>query len=363
MKSYALNEIAEIIAGQSPSSRYYNDKGEGLPFYQGKADFGELYPSPQKWCTKPKKIAKKDDILISVRAPVGPTNLANERCCIGRGLSAIRVGNQTDTKYLLHYLRYIEPKLSGQGRGSTFSAITQKELRAVEIPLPPLAEQRRIAAVLDKAATLRRQRQQAITKLNTLLQAVFLDMFGDPVTNPKGWEVDKFGELAENQDSIRVPVKKADRASMQGQYPDYGASGIIDYVDDFLFDGKRLLIAEDGANLLSRTSPIAFIAKGKFWVNNHAHVVKFNGRARLRYLEQAFLLTDLQPYVTGSAQPKLNRKNLDSILLPCPPLFEQEKFIQVCRQRDLLRATHQSVLQNSENLFNSLQQRAFRGEL
>ena len=97
-----LAEVAEIIMGQSPSSQYYNSEGEGLPFFQGKAEFGELYPRPVKWCSKPNKVAQKDDVLMSVRAPVGPTNLAISECCIGRGLAAIRPRDGVPSRYVLY---------------------------------------------------------------------------------------------------------------------------------------------------------------------------------------------------------------------------------------------------------------------
>ena len=198
MKIDKLEVVAQIIAGQSPPSKFYNDQGIGLPFFQGKADFGELHPKVRLWCSSPKKVAEPGDILISVRAPVGPTNIADQTCCIGRGLSAIRAKHNLDNKFLIHYLRFIEPRLSGKGRGSTFSAITQSELRNLRIPLPPLAEQKRIAAILDKADALRAKRRHALATLDRLVQSVFLEMFGDPVTNPMGWETQSVESLIDN---------------------------------------------------------------------------------------------------------------------------------------------------------------------
>lgn len=147
--SALLVEIAFIQMGQSPESRSYNNIGDGLPFFQGKAEFGKLFPIVRKWCTEPKKIAEEGDILLSVRAPVGPTNLAVERCCIGRGLSAIRADTPISQKYLLYYFRNIEAWLAQQGTGSTFAAVSGDFVRELEIPLAPLNEQKRIADKLD----------------------------------------------------------------------------------------------------------------------------------------------------------------------------------------------------------------------
>ncbi len=144
-----LDEACEIVLGQSPSSDTYNAEGIGLPFYQGKAEFGDLYPTPEKWCSSPKKIAEKDDILISVRAPVGPTNLCPEKSCIGRGLAAIRPKG-FPTKYFLHYLRYIEKEWDSKATGTTFKAITGDVLRNQEIPVAPLPEQERIVSRIEE---------------------------------------------------------------------------------------------------------------------------------------------------------------------------------------------------------------------
>ena len=133
-----LKDVCTIIAGQSPESRYYNTDGIGIPFFQGKADFGELYPEIRVFCSKPNKIAEKDDILLSVRAPVGPTNLAPCRVCIGRGLTAIRPSSQLNLKYLLHYFRYFEAQLQRKGTGTTFKAITQDVVKNLVIPIPSI---------------------------------------------------------------------------------------------------------------------------------------------------------------------------------------------------------------------------------
>jgi len=141
-------ENATIIMGQSPPSSTYNKKGVGLPFLQGNADFGDIYPKPQLYTSKPAKIAEKDDILISVRAPVGEINLAPFRCCIGRGLAAVRPNpKKLDFKFAFYYLKYMAK--SFVGRGSTFKAIKKKDLVAFLFAIPPLPEQKRIAEILS----------------------------------------------------------------------------------------------------------------------------------------------------------------------------------------------------------------------
>jgi type I restriction enzyme, S subunit len=135
------------------------------------------------------------------------------------------------------------------------------------------------------------------------------------------WGYFALGELTDNLDSVRVPVKESERK--KGQYPYYGASGVIDMVDGYLFNGEYLLVAEDGENLRSRKTPIAFMAKGKFWVNNHAHIVQGNSKSDTRFLMYALHSTDISGYLTGSTIPKLTQDNLNRIPIYAPTLPEQ----------------------------------------
>lgn len=145
-----LLDVTEIIMGQSPPSNTYRKEPEGLPFFQGKADFGDKHPVARNWCVEPSRIAKAGDILLSVRAPVGPTNIADVDCCIGRGLTAIRPTEKTDRDFILFALKFYENDLVKKGSGSTFEAIRKEVLHNLEIPLPSLEEQKRIAARLDE---------------------------------------------------------------------------------------------------------------------------------------------------------------------------------------------------------------------
>lgn len=165
-----LSDVAVIVMGQSPDSSTYNGKGNGLPFFQGKAEFGALYPSVRKWCSAPTKIAESGDILLSVRAPVGPTNLSPEQCCIGRGLAAIRAYQPLDQKYLLHHFRSIEPWLSEQGTGTTFKAISGEFIRSIEISIAPLNEQRRIADKLDQTLAIVERALERLRRVPEILK-------------------------------------------------------------------------------------------------------------------------------------------------------------------------------------------------
>jgi type I restriction enzyme, S subunit len=167
-----LNKIAIINMGQSPDGTSITQvSGDGLPFYQGKTEFGVLHPIPRKWCKKPKKIAIRDDILLSVRAPVGPTNLCEEESCIGRGITAISVIKGIDKFYVLYVLRALEKYIAALGVGSTFTAISQKDIQGIPIPVPPVGEQKRIVAKINELIALcdklevQQQEREALCKL------------------------------------------------------------------------------------------------------------------------------------------------------------------------------------------------------
>ena len=144
---------------------------------------------------------------------------------------------------------------------------------------------------------------------------------------PKHWGKQKIGEVTINFDGKRIPISREIRAKRKGTYRYYGATEIVDYIDDFIFDGSYLLIGEDGANLVSKSRPLAFIVEGKFWVNNHAHVLQAKENLLLKFLNLYFNSINLSQFVTGSAQPKLTQANLNKIIVPLPPLPEQQAIV------------------------------------
>ena len=149
-----------------------------------------------------------------------------------------------------------------------------------------------------------------------------------PFEIPKGWEWERFGNVMINRDSERIPLSVAQRHHLKKTYDYYGASGVIDKVDKYLFDKELLLIGEDGANLINRSTPIAFIARGKYWVNNHAHVLDVCGGMLLSYVALFINSISLVEYVTGTAQPKMNQEKMNSILLAIPPINEQGRILK-----------------------------------
>ena len=184
MNKVKIADIANIIMGQSPSSDSYNQEGKGVPFFQGKADFGRINPIIRTWCDAPIRMAEEGDILISVRAPVGDLNIADINCCIGRGLAVIRPKlNMVMTKYLYYSMKYAKPMLENQSTGSTFKAINKDVLKNLEIKLCSLAEQNECVKQMSLIESLIEGKQVQIKLYENLVKSRFIEMFAD---TPKG---------------------------------------------------------------------------------------------------------------------------------------------------------------------------------
>ena len=175
-----------------------------------------------------------------------------------------------------------------------------------------------------------------------------------PFEIPKGWEWERFGNIMINKDSERVPLSVAQRQQLKKIYDYYGASGVIDKVDKYLFDKDLLLIGEDGANLINRSTPIAFIAKGKYWVNNHAHVLDVCSGMALSYVALFINAISLVDYVTGTAQPKMNQEKMNSILLAIPPVKEQHRILEKMSMVDAFVDKYASLQTKLDSLDNSV---------
>ncbi len=263
--------------------------------------------------------------------------------------------DKINVDYLCYSLMFYD--VSNIVNGSTRKKLNQADMRNMLIPLKSMEEQHRIVSILDQVNDLISLRNQQLEQLDLLIKSRFVEMFGDPVTNPKCWEQKRFDQICENLDSRRKPITASERIT--GVYPYYGASGIIDYVSDYIFDEDILLISEDGANLLARTTPIAFSVSGKVWVNNHAHVVKFENLSLQKYIEIYFSFIDISTYITGSAQPKLNQAKLNAIMFPIPEGKLLDKFNLFFKQVDKTKATVKQSLEELGVLKNKLMQEYF----
>ena len=277
-------------------------------------------------------------------------------------------GNSLDGKYLHYFMRSEEywQFLGELAGGTNINNLKFRDLGELAIPLPPIDEQKRIVAALDQAfAALDRARAHAeANEANT--NSVF-SSWQESVFNrgEHPWPTMPLSDIADNLDRKRVPITKKDREA--GNIPYYGASGVVDYVADHIFDEELLLISEDGANLLARTYPIAFSISGKSWVNNHAHVLRFEDPDSQEFVRLYLNAISVAPYVSGMAQPKLNQKALGRIPIPYPPLEERKRIVakaaSICSRAQKASENYEQKRLEIGKLRESLLQRAFAGEL
>ena len=233
--------------------------------------------------------------------------------------------SSVDNKYLFYALVNKQYDIYSLRTNAVPAHLPLKSLQDVKIPIPSLEEQKRIVGILDTFTDSIENLKQQIAqrrKQYEFYRDQLLDLEGKD-----GVEMKTLGEICDNLDFKRKPITSTKRVA--GVYPYYGASGIVDYVESYIFDGDYLLVSEDGANLLARTTPIAFSIKGKNWVNNHAHVLEFENKTTQKYVEIYLNKIDLSPWINGAAQPKLNQANLNNIEIILPPLSEQSRIVSI----------------------------------
>ena len=375
MEYTLLKNIAVITMGQSPSSSSYNEEGVGIPFYQGNADFGELYPTARIWCNEPKKIANKNDILISVRAPIGALNYATEQCCIGRGLASITVKDEVLRNYVFRLLKANRNKLINQGSGSTFKAIGKSNLEELRIPIVDEMTQKKIMNLMDATEQIIRQRQIELQLFDDLIKARFVEMFGTYPANEKGWNT---GNIRDIVSEVRYGSSRP--AVDGGRYP-YLRMNNITYDGELdLSDTKRIDVPDNelekctvrrGDVLFNRTNSKELVGKTCVYNRDEMMVlagfvirVRVNDEVLPEFLS-AFLNTDFSKKMllgmckTAIGQANINAQELQNICLYVPPIDLQQQFIDFKKQLDKSKAAVQKALDETQLLFDSLMQEYF----
>ena len=359
-----LREVCEINMGQSPASSTYNNNQNGLPFYQGKKDYGEKYPTPRVWCSNPIKIVEAGDILISVRAPVGALNIAKEKSCIGRGLAGLRAKKELEQNFLFHYLQLKEKDIAGLGTGSTFTAISKKHLENLQIPLPPLTEQKKIVVRLEGllgkikgAKRLRAEAQEAAQSLFPAeLHRIFtkqhsnilenVRMSGKPASvknyGAAQWEEKELGEITT---LVRGPfggslkkdifVETGDCVYEQGNVIDGDIKNFRYFITPEKFDQMKRFAVSAGDILMSCSGTIGrFVIvpeKFKKGIINQA-LLKITPSQKISSEFLKFMLENYfssnKAHVKGMAIKNIAAvKELKKIKIPLPPVAEQKKIV------------------------------------
>ena len=368
-----LGEVCRIERGGSPRpiKDFITNSPDGLNWIKiGDTDPQGKYIYSTKEKIKPEGLRKSrwvevDEFLLSNSMSFGRPYILKTNGCIHDGWLVLRDYQNSliiDYFYYLLISPHVQNQFRTKAQGSTVSNLNTDRVADVNIAFPPLSEQQSIVDYLDSAFAkidaMKANAEKALNEAKALFQVSLKEML-----EPKeGWEEKLLPEISENLDSIRKPVTKGKRTA--GIYPYYGASGIVDYVDDYLFDEDLLCISEDGANLLMRTYPIAFPISGKVWVNNHAHVLRFKSIVTQKYVEYCFSGMKLDEYITGAAQPKLTQKALNSIIINLPSTLDEQQSIVATLDSlklkvDRLQANYNKISQECDALKQSILRQVF----
>ena len=376
-----LGDICEIIMGQAPPSSSYNTSGVGTPMIAGASDLGSIYPEASKYTTSPKKWCMSGDIIMCIRATIGDLNWSDGEYCLGRGVAGLRPDpSRLDSRYLWHWVMSQRDYLNRLGTGSTFLQIRRPDITSLSVPLPPLEEQRRIATVLDKADALRRKRQESLALMDEFLRSVFLEMFGDPVANPMGWDTLPLADLAPQ--GMRNGLSPSKGGTFE--YPVLTLSAITsgrfdvghrklalfgrEPSDNHWIDENDFLVCRGNGNreLVGMGVFPSELPGPTLFPDTVIGVAIDRGRLLREFLEFEWAQTGVRRQIEAGARTtsgifKVNQTVLSDVMIRVPPMPVQQEFLAIV---DKIRNTRSlAEIGVTLPLFESLVQRAFRGEL
>ena len=361
-----LCDVALITMGQSPSSDSYNEEGKGLPFFQGNADFGILHPKVRVYCDAPQREANENDILMSVRAPIGAINIANTHCCIGRGLCAITPQERClDLKYLYYFLISKNGYLNQQGTGSTFKSISKKIIFDLSIPVPSLADQQSISGEIDCLNEMLALKQEQLKEFDKLAQSIFYDMFGDG-----NWKSRKIKDIAK--------VKIGPFGSSLHQY-DYITGGTPLVNPIHMINGKIVVdndftITEEKktelTSYLLKTNDIVFGRRGDigrcalvtdkengYLCGTGSMFVRFDIDIDPTYALCELSSKEIKKYLLdnakGATMLNINGGIVENIPVPLPPLALQQQFAEKIQAIEAQKELVKQSIAETQHLFDS----------
>ena len=374
-----LKDVCTINMGQSPSSDSYNENGHGVPFFQGNADFGERYPVTRKWCSAPTKMADPEDILISVRAPIGAMNYAKEACCIGRGLAALTPNRaKVSPEYIFWLLKGKNEELNSKGTGSTFKAIGRNILEETLVPDISLEKQTECSIILEKVYRVILSRKQQLQKLDELVKARFVEMFGDPEINPNNYPVCQLSDFivfltsgsrgwaqycADDGTEWFITIK-----NVKGCHIETDNMQPINAPDNA--EAKRARVQE-GDLLISITADLGRtgvvtkeIAEHGAYINQHLTCIRLkqdvlNPLYVAYFMESPAGKEQFESKNQSAVKAGLNFNSINSLRLMVPPLDEQNAFVDFIKQVEKSKVAVQKALDEAQLLFDSLMQKYF----
>ncbi|MDU1049590.1 MAG: restriction endonuclease subunit S [Veillonella sp.] len=364
-----LKELVDIQMGQSPESKFYNYDKIGLPFYQGKADFGRINPTPKMWCSKSKKEAKPNDILISVRAPVGDLNINKEQSCIGRGLAAITCKSDVDMMYLYYHLKYLKPQLRHISTGSTFESINRSQLENLIITYKSYAEQIKISNTLNVVQRQIEVKENLLSLCDLLIKSRFVEMFGDPNASRTKYKLVPIHMVTD----CMVPGRDKPK-SFTGEIPwitinDLNINGYtnksklgLGLTIDEVKEVNRKCVPQ-GSVLMSCVGNLGLcsIASVDVVINQQLHSYQCNELINNLYLMYylSFKNTYMNKVASSTTVLYMNKNACNNIPVLLPPIELQISFAKYLNQINKLKSDVQKSIDETQLLMDSLMQEYF----
>ena len=369
--NYSSGSLRNIHYGDihTKFSSHFDITKELVPFVN-EAELGSIRES--SFCSEGDLIlADASEDLADIGKCIEITHLNNEKVVAGlHTILAHPAKKQVAVGFGGHLFQSVSVRrqVQREAQGAKVLGISPRRLQDIRLPLPSFSEQQKIADCLASADALIAAQDRKVEALKAHKKGLMQQLFPQegetqpclrfPEFEGMGeWSVKPLGKVAENLDNQRVPITSGDRVA--GDVPYYGASGIVDYVEGYIFDEDLLCVSEDGANLLARTYPIAFAISGKTWVNNHAHVLRFKHGFTQKLVEVYLNSIKLDEFITGMAQPKLNKAKLDSIPMPLPKEPEQKRIADCLSSLDNLIAAETRKLDTLKTHTKGLMQQLF----
>lgn len=331
-KEIKLGEIADVIGGGTPSTKNSSFWGGEIPWLTPKdlSGYNKRYISEgernitlEGLNSSSSRLLPKNTILLTSRAPIGYLAISSTSLCTNQGFKSIVLKQGFDPLFFFYLLKNNIEYIISMSSGSTFAEISGSQVKNLTFRIPEdIDVQKKIAGVLSALDDKIELNNQINSNLEQQAQALFKSWFIDfePFDGkmPNDWEPANVEKAIVLHDSQRIPLSSNQRMNMEKRYPYYGATSIMDFVDNYIFDGKFLLLAEDGTVIDKNDRPVLQYVYGKFWANNHAHVISGKNGFSVEFLYLFFKQTNIKGFVTGAVQPKINQANLKSIPINIP---------------------------------------------
>ena len=357
-KECVISDLGTVVGGATPSTKDpSNYEGGKIAWITPKdlSNYEERYIAHGERNITEKglnscsaQLMPKHSVLFTSRAPIGYIAIAENEICTNQGFKSIVPNKNTDYLFLYYLLKYNKSKIEGLGSGTTFKEVSGSTMKGVEVKVPiTLSAQKAIGSFLNTIDCKIEENRRINKNLEQQAKVLYKDWFFDysPFSNdgtlPDDWRIGTVSDIIQLHDSKRVPLSKAERNKMAKIYPYYGATSLMDYVDNYLFDGIYLLLGEDGTVVDSLGFPILQYVYGQFWVNNHAHIITGKEGFSVEELYLFFSLTNIKSIVTGAVQQKVSQQNLKKVSAVIPskealnafdeliqPIFTQIRYLR-----------------------------------